>query len=468
LNFQRHSIASLAVLLLAACGGGGGDADAPAATSAATAAVPDDTPSAKAGVPAAAALAGPAVAPAALEAAVARALTAARGEQVRASYGSLPAPVVEVQRRSADGLWVFGGGYFPIPATAHDTSPVTALFIARHTAEGWEVALEDGERFNELSQSAPDTVMSTPERRLFAERTSQTRRALGSARIQAAVSVGLSMPFQLQGAAWGTAGVHGDSGSSRPYNAIDFWGGDGRVLASRGGIAYKFCTNSRWPYIKVVHDNGWATGYYHLRNQATINNGQSITEGQFIGMTGVELPCGGSASGNHVHWTLWRADTGAAEAVHNKLIGGWTWFEGSQPYSGYAERNGVRVYANQVGLVNYGHGDTTPPTEPCSGTGCNKYSGSFSGSGGAAFHPGSGGFYYAGGTLSAWLKGAAGTDFDLVLGRYNSSTGQWDKVAASDGPSSEESLSVGAGAGYYRWRINQYSGTGSYTLWTKQ
>jgi hypothetical protein len=85
-----------------------------------------------------------------------------------------------------------------------------------------------------------------------------------------------------------------------------------------------------------------------------------------------------------------------------------------------------------------------------------------------AYRPGSSGFYYAGGTLRGWLKGAAGTDFDLVLGRYNSSTGQWDRVAASDGPSSDESLGYNAGAGYYRWRINQYSGTGSYTLWTQQ
>jgi murein DD-endopeptidase MepM/ murein hydrolase activator NlpD len=279
--------------------------------------------------------------------------------------------------------------------------------------------------------------------------------------------VGLSLPFQLRGSVWGTAGVHGDSGNSRPYNAIDFWGGDARVLASRDGMAYKFCTNSRWPYIKVVHDNGWTTGYYHMKNQPAVSNGQMVREGQFLGMTGVELPCGGRASGDHVHWTLWRSQGGAAEAVHNKTIGGWTWYEGNQPYSGYAERNGTRVYSNQRGLVNYGHdGDRT--AAPCSGTGCTRYNGSLGGAGKTAFHPGPRGFYFAGGTLSAWLQGAPGTDFDLVLGRYNPSTGQWDRVAASDGPTSTESLSFKAPAGHYRWRLNGYSGSGSYTLHTKQ
>jgi LasA protease len=216
-----------------------------------------------------------------------------------------------------------------------------------------------------------------------------------------------------------------------------------------------------------MHRNGWATGYYHLRNQANISNGQVLLEGAFIGNSGVELPCGGSASGDHVHWTLWR-DSGSAEAVHNKLIGGWVWYEGSQPYSGYAERNGKRVYAGQSGLVNYGHKKTPPPGDPCTGEGCEKFTGSFTGSNGVNTHPSAEGFQFSGGTLQAWLRGPDGTDFDLILGRYNSGTGQWDRVAGSDGPTSIEEVSYNAGSGQYRWRINQAGGTGSYTLWTKR
>lgn len=290
-----------------------------------------------------------------LEPAVQRAAVAVLGGPVSQSYGLVTTPVVETQRQSADFRWTFGGVYFPVPDGV-DTGPVAVLFIAKHTARGWEVALEDSERFNALAQAAPDSVMGAAERELFAERlvAIRARQASGD-ESTLAVDVGLGMPFKKEGSVWGTAGVHGDSGSSRPYNAIDFWGGDARVLASRKGTAYKYCTNSRWPYIKLVHKNGWTTGYYHTRNQASISNGQVLLEGAFIGNTGVELPCGGSASGNHVHWTLWR-DSGAAEAVDNKLIGGWVWHEGSQPYSGYAERNGKRVNAGQSGLINYGHG----------------------------------------------------------------------------------------------------------------
>ncbi|WP_374569022.1 M23 family metallopeptidase [Ideonella sp.] len=452
---MKHRIPALAILTLAALAAGPLRADEGSAKSSEAPAPADLRGNAEA-----------AVVPhhGGLDQAVREAVLALHGAQVRDSYGQLTTPVVEPQRESADFRWAFGGVYFPVPDGVH-AGPVAVLFIARHGAGGWEVALEDSERFNALAQRAPTSVMSAAERGLFAERLVAIRARQAAGESTLAVDVGLGMPFKKEGSVWGTAGVHGDSGTSRPYNAIDFWGGDARVLASRKGTAYKYCTNSRWPYIKLMHKNGWSTGYYHTRNQANISNGQVLLEGAFIGNSGVELPCGGSASGDHVHWTLWR-DSGAAEAVDNKLIGGWVWHEGSQAYSGYAERNGKRVNAGQSGLINYGHGKTPPPDEPCSGTGCDKYSGSFSGSNDVNLHPSADGFQYGGGTLSAWLRGPDGTDFDLILGRYNSSTGQWDRVAGSDGPSSTEELTYNAGAGKYRWRINQVSGTGSYTLWT--
>lgn len=470
-RFPLALAASALVAAIAGCGGGGGsslDTMTDSAQARANANAVDESSDKSAQADAVVAKTNavtPLTIDRALADAVSQALVAARGDTVRASYGSLPQPVVELQRRSADGRWAFGGGYFPVPSTAHDTSPVALLFIAQRTATGWDVALEDTPRFNDFAQAAPDAVMSKHEQALFERRADNLRRRQSVSQPQALSSdVGLSMPFKIMGAVWGTAGVHGDSGTSRPYNAIDFWGGDGQVRASRDGVAYKFCTNSPWPYIKVVHDNGWSTGYYHTRNQAAIANGQFVHEGDYIGQTGVELPCGGYANGAHVHWTLWRSDTGAAEAVNGKTIGGWTWWEGASAYSGYAERNGVRVYANQSGLVNYGHGTGAP----CTGTGCKSYTGSFTAGGQVAFLPTSGGFSHAGGTLRGWLQGAAGTDYDLVLGRYNASTGQWDRVAASDGPSSTESLSYNAPAGTYRWRINDYSGSGGYTLWTQQ
>ena len=72
------------------------------------------------------------------------------------------------------------------------------------------------------------------------------------------------------------------------------------------------------------------------------------------------------------------------------------------------------------------------------------------------------GFNYAGGTIKGVLAGPSGTDFDLFLQKLNGST--WVDVAASEGSSSNESLSYNAGSGTYRWEVYSYAGSGSFTL----
>lgn len=336
-TFPRLAGASLLVSLLAACGGG---EDAPSAA---------DPPDAV--VLRADELAG-------VSAAASQALLAARSEQAVQAYGTVTQPVVEPQRRSADGQWVFGGTYLPIPPQVEDAAPVHALFIARRVGDAWQVTLEDAEGFDDLMSQASADLASDDERRLYARRAE--RRQAGpeaSALAGGGYDIGLSLPYRQNDAGWGMWGVHGDGGATRPFNAIDFMGGDGRVLASRGGVAYRFCGNGRSTFIKVVHDNGYTTGYYHLRQQPSIRNGQRVQEGDYLGMIGTELPCGGSANGNHVHWTLWRGGSnGRAEPVDGKVIGGWTFHESNRAYAGHAERNGRRVQYNGRGLVNYGHG----------------------------------------------------------------------------------------------------------------
>ena len=66
------------------------------------------------------------------------------------------------------------------------------------------------------------------------------------------------------------------------------------------------------------------------------------------------------------------------------------------------------------------------------------------------------------GTHVGCLNGPGGTDFDLYLDRWNGSA--WVQVAASDGSTSVESITYQATAGYYRWRVHAFSGTGSYTF----
>jgi subtilisin family serine protease len=108
----------------------------------------------------------------------------------------------------------------------------------------------------------------------------------------------------------------------------------------------------------------------------------------------------------------------------------------------------------------------TPPTgAPC--TTCTKYSGSLSGTGAVQYQPNNGtGYYYSSvsRTHQGWLRGpTSGADFDLYLQKWNGSS--WVNVAAGESATSSENVSYSGTAGYYRWRVLSYSGSGAYDLW---
>lgn len=107
-------------------------------------------------------------------------------------------------------------------------------------------------------------------------------------------------------------------------------------------------------------------------------------------------------------------------------------------------------------LALYGGGSA-----PC--TGCEHYTGFLSGSGDYEWEP-DGTYYFSGsGTHRGWLEGASGTDFDLRLYKWNGSS--WVVVASSLSSTSSEFISYNGTSGYYAWRINSWSGSGSYDFW---
>ena len=112
-------------------------------------------------------------------------------------------------------------------------------------------------------------------------------------------------------------------------------------------------------------------------------------------------------------------------------------------------------------LLYIGTGGTTPPPAP---TGCSSLPEQESGSlasGGVAYHPGANDYYYsAAGTHVGCITGPSGTDFDLYLERWNGST--WVVVAQATGTTSNENISYNGSTGYYSWRVQSYSGSGSY------
>jgi hypothetical protein len=104
----------------------------------------------------------------------------------------------------------------------------------------------------------------------------------------------------------------------------------------------------------------------------------------------------------------------------------------------------------------------TEPAPSCSG---GTYTGTLSGTGANAYQPDNS-YYYSSisGTHSGNLTGPSGADFDLYLQKWNGSS--WASVKSSLGSTSTESITYSGTAGYYRWRIYSYSGSGSYSLCT--
>lgn len=129
-----------------------------------------------------------------------------------------------------------------------------------------------------------------------------------------------------------------------------------------------------------------------------------------------------------------------------------TWYVRVKAYSSFSGVSLTGSYSESTGA-------------PC--TGCTQYTGSLSGTGDYDIQPD--GTYYqssVSGSHQGWLEGPSGTDFDLRLYKWNGSS--WSQVASSLKSGSSESISYSGTSGYYYWRIESYSGSGSYDFWLKR
>jgi serine protease len=103
--------------------------------------------------------------------------------------------------------------------------------------------------------------------------------------------------------------------------------------------------------------------------------------------------------------------------------------------------------------------------DPC--TGCEEYVGALTGTGDSDYHP-NGTYYYTGvsGTHRGWLQGPSNADFDLYLQKWSGFG--WVTVARSESAISEEQIAYSGTAGYYRWRVYSFSGSGTYAFWLQR
>lgn len=145
------------------------------------------------------------------------------------------------------------------------------------------------------------------------------------------------LPF-ARGQSTGSAGIHSDNGQSGVKNAIDFNPDSGIIRAARKGtVDIQHCDGGDW--VTIDHGGGWRTGYYHLEN-IKVREGQQVDRGAELGDDGTALPCGGSASGDHVHFTLWRLQN---ESTNRLAAGNWDGVSYEQLETDVAVSSGVSV-----------------------------------------------------------------------------------------------------------------------------
>ncbi|WP_323118341.1 peptidoglycan DD-metalloendopeptidase family protein [Burkholderia alba] len=290
-----------------------------------------------------------------LQRAVLHAFSARLDKQAPPPIATDGAAIETIRSDDAAG-WVLGTAT-QVVADGTPADPVTKLFLARRADGAWQVGLEGSDAFAALLRAVPSTLVDDAERAHLDTRS--TRPAAPSR--AAPGQTGLALPWQRDTAWYWTGGAHGWSGENRPYNSLDFSGGDGRVLAARDGYLYRSCERNGSAIVKLVHDNGYATTYYHMVQLASVANGARVRQGEYLGRIGNALPCGGHTTGAHVHLSL--SQDGNDIPVTGKTIGGWQFFEGPNAYAGYAVRNQRRVSV-QASLTNYGADDPGGPPDP--------------------------------------------------------------------------------------------------------
>lgn len=118
----------------------------------------------------------------------------------------------------------------------------------------------------------------------------------------------------------------------------------------------------------------------------------------------------------------------------------------------------VNEILQAYGLTLVTNGGGEPPGGECEGS----LTGNLS-SGASAVQP-NGSYYQStrSGAHTGCLDGPSGADFDLYLQKWNGSS--WASVASGTSPNPDETVTYNGTAGYYRYVVHAYSGSGAYTL----
>ncbi|MER7761773.1 M4 family metallopeptidase [Streptomyces sp. NPDC097619] len=233
------------------------------------------------------------------------------------------------------------------------------------------------------------------------------------------------------------------------------------------GSAECLATKAAWDAIRVPAQSGETDcggttnpDFSLALNPASgsVQPGSSVTATVNTSTTGgnaqtVQLSASGQPSGVTVSFSPSSVTSGNSATMTVATAAGTA--QGSYPITvtGIGSASHTVTYTLTVGT-------TTPPTG-CAGSEF-TYQGTLA-AGQVQAQP-DGSYYYstASGRHVGCLRGPATADYDLYLQKWNGSA--WVDVAVSGDADASEDISYNGTAGYYRYLVHAYSGSGSYTL----
>jgi hypothetical protein len=265
----------------------------------------------------------------------------------------------------------------------------------------------------------------------------------------------------------------GDGGGTRVVNAITAataWNGAGAgtlVKAHKGSTA-SFSLGDGIPMLKFSDPLAACTGsclaatftaYYSERQAGTgsykIDDADIVTNSTGYSWSSQGEDPGGAGCSNEVYVEgVMVHEVGHGLGLGHSAVAGST----MSPSVAFCDNGPATVEADDKNAIVALYG-----TAPC--TGCENYT-EYLTAGTTDYQPC--GTYYSAvaGTHRGYLRGPAGTDFDLFLWYWNGSS--WVQVASATSVSSSEDISYSGAAGFYLWGVNGYSGSGTYHFWMKK
>lgn len=202
------------------------------------------------------------------------------------------------------------------------------MVLARPENNGWQAAVQGSDTFVSWLEEVPSSLLSQEARTILRSNRPHT----SSSRLATPEDLPpLGLPFAI-GEQWSlSSGPHGEN-----RNALDLAKNNGVVYPSAPGIVSLGCPDQ----LVITHENGWQTGYYHLRD-IRVTTGQYVDRTTPLGLASQSIPCGGYATGDHVHFMLNR--NGNPVPLNGTYVGGWSVEAGLQDREGCLVRPDAKV-----------------------------------------------------------------------------------------------------------------------------